>query len=100
MIKTIIKIVKIVLFALFLGFTIDYLGSKGLIGVLIIALGFGIYRLWHIRDTILSIIRSVETMLFSKPLDKDLWDKGEFKNRPKVKFVWRKKKHGKDRSSN
>ena len=38
-------------------------------------------------------LRRLESMIYGKPLDKELWKKGEFKNRPKKKIVWRKK-HG------
>ena len=37
-------------------------------------------------------IRYVESMIWGKPLDKDMWSDKEFSN-TKVKFVWRKKKN-------
>ena len=37
-------------------------------------------------------IKYIETMVWGKPLDRDLW---EGKKLPKVKFVWGKKKEAK-----
>lgn len=40
----------------------------------------------------MTIIRYMETMIWSKPLDKKLWDKGEFKERKKEKRLEKRKK--------
>lgn len=42
------------------------------------------------RDLLLYKIKEAETIIFSKPLDRDKWEPGEMK-RTKIKMVWRKK---------
>ena len=45
------------------------------------------------------IIRNIESMIWGKPLDKDMWDKGEFKKK-KIKFKFKKKKKQKKAKTN
>jgi hypothetical protein len=63
------------------------------IGIMLISL----YRVWKFREHVKQVMKSVEAIIFNKPLDKELWDKGEMKN-TKVEVVWSdKKKKGKSK---
>lgn len=70
----------------------DVFGTKGLIGYLIFVAVWGVWRVYVARDQVMSMIRYLETIIYGKPLDKELWKKDEFKNRRKIKIVWRRKK--------
>lgn len=48
-------------------------------------------RLIMNRDSFMPYVREIERVMFSKPLDKGFWKKGELKN-VKPKLVLRKKK--------
>lgn len=48
------------------------------------------WRLYTGKDVLMGQIKIIETIIWGKPLDKDMWEKGELKKR-KVKFVWKKK---------
>jgi hypothetical protein len=75
-------------------FTVIY-NTSGIIPLclfIILILSFGLYRLWSNRVSFITSLRYIESMIWGKPLDKDMWNKGEFKN-TKVKIVWRKKKN-------
>lgn len=66
-----------------------------LLGVLVITL----YRLYARKDLLMNLIRYTETTIWGKPLEKEYWNEGEFKN-TKVKLVWRKNKNGKTKFHN
>lgn len=85
------QIIKIILFILIVVFLFEYFGYKGLWGFIIIFIIFGLWKLWVMRDFFMAQLRNIETIMFSKPLDKDMWNKGEFK-KLKVKVNWKKKK--------
>ena len=71
---------------------LEVFGAKGFYGWLIITLVLAGWRLIKMWSFFMSVLRYIETMLWGKPLDKDLWDPGEFKTkRRRVKFVWKKK---------
>lgn len=63
----------------------------GWVGIILLLLAWPVYRLILNRQSLMIGLRGLESTIWGKPLDKDLWDKGEMK-RTKVKFVWRKKK--------
>jgi len=71
---------------------IEFFGIRGLwywiIGIVILSL----WRIIKGRHQFMTIIRYMETMIWSKPLDKKLWDKGEFKERKKEKRLEKRKK--------
>lgn len=52
------------------------------------------WRIWKQRESFLSALRTFETMIWGKPLDKEYWNPGEWKSRKKrkIKFAWRKDK--------
>lgn len=52
-------------------------------------------KVFLMRKAFMYFVRETETKLFGKPLDKDKWEKGEFK-RPKI--VWRKKNGEKEKT--
>jgi DMSO/TMAO reductase YedYZ heme-binding membrane subunit len=69
--------------------------TVGIMNSFLIYLGFFfcyfVYKMYRERETVLITIRQIETTIWGKPLDKDMWDKDELK-RTKVKLVWRKPK--------
>ena len=69
---------------------IKYLGGYGVIGFVLIIVFVVVYKLLKQKTQYLEAIKTIETMIWNKPLDKNLWKNKEFKN-TKVKFVWRKK---------
>ena len=68
------------------------LGNYGRYGWLFLTfiLGFALWRLWGMKENYKGVLQHLETMVWGKPLERDLWERGEFKN-TKVKFVWGKK---------
>jgi len=61
-----------------------------IIGLLFASWNFFIYRKQFI-DQYMMLIRYIETMLYGKPLDRENWKEGEFKNKQrKIKLVWKK----------
>jgi hypothetical protein len=60
--------------------------------IVLVIIGYTSYRVWNNRVSFMTSIRYVESMIWGKPLDKDMWSDKEFSN-TKVKFVWRKKKN-------
>ena len=73
------------------GALIEIFGSKGWIGFIILALLYGCYKLYIFRDNFMMALRQLETVMFSKPLDKDMWEKDELKNL-RIKLKWKKEK--------
>lgn len=73
---------------------VDTFGSKGFWGFIIILFIFTGIRAAKRWDSIMIIVRYIESMFWGKPLDREMWEKGELKTlseRRKLKFVWRKK---------
>jgi hypothetical protein len=69
-------------------------------GILIWLLGTAAFMSWRIyrqRTLVMNLMRQVETTIWGKPLDKDLWDDGELK-KTKIKLKWGKKEDGKKRN--
>lgn len=62
----------------------------GIVGFIIFILVITGKRIYDGRESIKIAMRGAETTIWGKPLDKNLWDKGELKQR-RVKFVWKKK---------
>lgn len=60
----------------------------GLWGFFLGIILFLLIKLLLSRRIIMYLVREMETTLFGKPLDKENWEKGEFKM---PKLVWRKK---------
>ncbi len=71
---------------------IEFFMLRGLIGYVIFILGFGLWRMIKQRKQLMCNVRMLEGLMFGKPLDRDMWDKGEFKKRKKARFKWKKKK--------
>lgn len=84
--KTILKFIITIVLIVFL---IETFGGKGFIGFIIIVLAFGLYRLYNYRENFIQTLESIETIIWKKPLNKDLWEKKELKN-TKVKVKWKK----------
>lgn len=57
--------------------------------ITLIILVFSLWRCWVFRDNIILAIKNIETSIFGKPLDKDIWEKGELRD-TKIKIVWGK----------
>ena len=66
---------------------IYFLEGWGVLGVLIFILGIVSMRCWKERNFLKHMMKVVELTIFGKPLDKDMWNKGEMKN-TKVQIVW------------
>lgn len=81
---------KVLAFALTLAFLIEFFGAKGFYGFLIIIFGMAAFRAIKMRKNMLLSLKYIESMIWKKPLDKNLWKKHELKN-TKIKVVWRKK---------
>lgn len=71
----------------------QYSIKYGIIGMVLAAIVIGSFLAWRSRETIGFVMRTIETQMFGKPLDKEYWNDGEKAKLPK--FVWRKK-DGKD----
>ena len=83
--KTVLKWIYYIGIVAILVLCFDTWGVKGVL------IGFSIIiaiRLWSARQAILMAIRQIESMIWGKPLDKELWNKEEFKN---AKPIWIKK---------
>ena len=89
LIKYIVTIIGIVLLILIL----DNYALYGFGGFIVLILFLVMYKLIKKREMYINSIRVIESMIWGKPLDKDLWNKGELKN-TQVKVVWKKKKAG------
>lgn len=61
----------------------------GAIGFLLLLAIIFMLRAWGLKNIISSNIKNAEATIFGKPLDKDIWDKGEMKN---TKIVMTKSK--------
>lgn len=82
---------KIVLFSLLLILALDTFGLHGIWIMILMWIPLALWRLWKVRLSFMMGIRSLETILWGKPMDRDMWNKGEFKNRKMAKIVWRRK---------
>jgi len=91
--ETIMTIIKLIVTAFVFAFVVETFGKWGLIGFIGCIILFACYKLWVKRDVFMHTIRVTEASIWGKPLDRDLWKKGEMKNH-KVKIVWRKKDLG------
>jgi len=64
-----------------------YLEDWGVSGVLLFLLSMIAYRIYKARESIRLALGATESMIWGKPLEKQYWRKGEFKNL-KVKIDW------------
>lgn len=84
-----------IIFLIIIGISITldiYLGH--VIGIIAFIFLLVLWRIIIGWEHIMFSIRYIETLLWTKPLDKDFWDKGEFnkfRKGRKIKFVWKKK---------
>lgn len=65
--------------------------AYGILFFIAFVLIFALKRVWDSREDLKMAIWNAETTIWGKPLEKEFWKKGEFKNK-KVKLVWKKKK--------
>lgn len=91
------SIIKLLIFILIIVFMFEYFGYKGLIGMIIIFSALGLYRLYVMRNFFMTQLRIIESIIFGKPLDKDMWEENELKN-TRIKINWGK--NGKRRTKN
>jgi len=66
---------------------IYFLEGWGILGLLIFILGIVAMRCWKQKGFLKHMMRQAEMIIWGKPLDKDMWEKGEMKN-TKLKIVW------------
>lgn len=74
-------------FLISLGLSIESGNWWILIGCLLVFVAYMIFKSW---SNLMMGMRNIETAVWGKPLDRDMWDKGEMNN-TKVKFVYRGK---------
>jgi len=86
-VKKFLKFIGIILLFIVL---IYFLEGWGVLGVLIFILGIVAIRCWKQKGFLKLMMRQIEMTIFGKPLDKDMWDKGEMKN-TRIKVVWNSK---------
>lgn len=81
----------IVLSIAILLFLIEFLGAKyGILGWLGMCVGLALWRIAKRWKNFVMILEYAETFLFGKPLRRELWKKGEFKNRKRrIKLKWK-----------
>ncbi len=91
--KTVKSVLLSIVVGLLFAFVLDGGFGYGLLGFVLMILSFALMRMWRRRDQILSTIRSVEVMIWGRPLDKDAWPNGEWKTRTKRKIKWGWKKN-------
>ncbi len=66
-------------------------GAWGVWGIVLgisIIVAYALYRLWLFRDHVINTMRTIEMMIWGRPLDKEEWDKGEL--RKTKAFEWKK----------
>lgn len=99
--KRVIKFFKGIEFyapILFVPVLIYFGQSWGVVGILLAYLGWAVYRVYKVRDTVKEQVSYLETLLYGKPLKKEFWTKEEqeaFKNakfRDKYKFAYKHKR--------
>lgn len=85
------KIIDTILVIIFLFLLLEYLesGKKYILGFVLFILVYSIYQVWSHKELIISLMKQIETILYGKPLDKELWKDGELK-RVKRKWVIKK----------
>jgi len=57
----------------------------GVLGIILFLLCLAVLALWRGRAYFMTALRSIETMIYGKPLDREYWEKGELSN------LWNKK---------
>ena len=87
-IKKVLGIIGTIIFFLLL---IYFLEGWGIIGLLVFILGIVAMRCLKQKDFLKYIMYQIEMTIWGKPLEKDIWAKGEMKN-TKLKIVWGKNK--------
>lgn len=85
--KLVKNCVFIIIFVNILAFLMQF-GIVGYAFSLFLICAWILFKRWTM---FMEGIRRIETMIYGKPLDRDQWEKGEFKNRKKAKLVWKKK---------
>lgn len=95
--KRLFGTLKIIISLAVMLFCLEYLGIRNIWAWIILIAFFTTWRMWKMRQSIMIVMRQLEMMIWSKPLDRDMWTKEEWKNRPKTKIVW-KKKDGKQKT--
>lgn len=74
------KWLSVVLFILGAVIAINFLEVYGWVGVILFLLILVGYRLFKSKESLGVAMGNIETMIFGKPLKKELWDKGELNN--------------------
>lgn len=67
-----------------------YTGAYGFLGVVAFVLIVAAYKIFIQKSEYMMALRTIESKIFGKPLDRKNWEPGELK-RTKIKFVRRKK---------
>lgn len=57
-----------------------FLEGWGVLGILLVILVLSGYRAWKSRASLKLAMKQIEMMIWQKPLDKDMWKKGEMKD--------------------
>ena len=78
--KKLNKWIKYIIFIIALIISVNFLEIYGFIGFIIFILIFVGYRIYTRKSQLDVSMGNIESMIFGKPLKKELWDKGELKN--------------------
>jgi len=73
-------------------------GKYGILGLILAVIIVVLVRGWKSRHQFIDHLRSLESVMWGKPLDKKYWKKDELKN-TKLKPKWGGKKNGKTKTS-
>lgn len=84
-------LVKNVVYVVVLLVLVAFLGTKGAVGFVLFVLVLTLWRVWKSRAQLVMILQYIETMLWGKPLERDMWEPGELKGlKRRIKFRRRK----------
>lgn len=81
------KVIRFTLYIVVVALLIHFLEWYGIIGLIVFILAIAGWRAWKGKELIKSTTKSVESMVFGKPLDRSLWEKDEMKN-TKLEIIW------------
>lgn len=88
--EKILGTVQAIIFVAVLIVVLESGSTKTWIGLILFFGALGAYGVWKNKQMLMDIVRQIETTFYGKPLDKDLWKKGEKKR--KFKIVRNKKR--------
>jgi hypothetical protein len=83
------KVAKIVIFVLLFVYLLENWGIYGLLGLAALLLLMALYKVYMAWELVSNLMKSVETVIWGRPLGREYWTKEEWENRPKRKIVFK-----------